>query len=341
MVFLERFSRTLIADLAPAPAHQVVFPDLAAAWPNLPAGVAADLSKVLRSVIERQVDAAGAAAAFGDLARRARGEAQPGQPRLLDGRYKVIRLLGQGSTARTYLARDEEFGGIFALKQYLWPSAVRAHAGGEFDILRRLNSPYLPRIYDVFPPQNDVHLKMDYVEGPTLHDVRQEFPWPLERWWEFAQDMLNAVQVLEERRLLHRDIKPANIVLREDNGRPVLIDFGFAVRMGVEAQVAGAPLYLPPEAVTSTEPPPSTDRYALATVLFQALTGLLPSALGEGSLADAAVRHKGLQDERVQRVADVLLRAAAADPSSTPGEHRRAARCPAECAADGARARRA
>lgn len=319
LVFLERFSHALLTDLAPAPSHQLSFPDLPAIWPTLPSGIAADLARVLKALIDRQMDAAQAATALSDLTRRARGDAQPGQNRLLDQRYRVIRLLGQGSTARTYLASDEEFGGVFALKQYLWPSAVRAHAGGEFDALRRIASPYLPRIYDVFPPQNDVHLKMDYIEGPTLQDLRREFPWPLERWWDFAQDLLNAVQVLEERKLLHRDIKPANIVLREDNGRPVLIDFGFAVRMGVETLVAGAPLYLPPEAITRPEPPPSTDRYALATVLFQVLTGLFPSAVSDTGLQEAADRYAVFRDPQVQRMAEVLLRAVAEDPDQRPG----------------------
>ena len=317
LVFLERFARTLVTDLVAAPNYQIAFPDLPAIWKALPSTVVDGLTKLLRLLIDRQLDAAHAAAALTDLAQRLRGETQTGQGRLLDQRYRVIRMLGQGSTARTYLARDEEFGGVFALKQYLWPSAVRVHAGNEFDVLRRISSPYLPRIYDVFPPQNDVHVKMDYVQGPTLHDVRREFPWPLERWWEFVQDMLNAVQVLEEHHLLHRDIKPSNIILREEDGRPVLIDFGFAVRLGIEAQVAGAPLYLPPEALTSTEPPPSTDRYALATVLFQVLTGHLPfEQPAEGSATSVATSK--VTDAKVQRLTDLLLRVVSPDPTQRP-----------------------
>jgi hypothetical protein len=62
------FEFTVIAHLAPAAGHEIVFPDLAAPWPNLPAGIAADLGRVRRSVIERRIDAAGAATALGDLA---------------------------------------------------------------------------------------------------------------------------------------------------------------------------------------------------------------------------------------------------------------------------------
>lgn len=317
LVFLERFAQALITDLRPAPSHQINFPDLPAIWNALPSAVINDLAKLLRSLLDRQVDAANASATFTDLAYRLRGDAQTGQGRLLDQRYRVIRMLGQGSTARTYLARDEEFGSVFALKQYLWPSAVRVHAGNEFDVLRRISSPYLPRIYDVFPPHNDVHVKMDYIQGPTLQDVRREFPWSLDRWWEFAQEMLSAVQALENHHLLHRDIKPSNIILREEDGRPVLIDFGFAVRLGIEAQVAGAPLYLPPEALTSTEPPPSTDRYALATVLFQVLTGHMPFERSTQG-AEPPLSPLTFADAKIQRLADVLFRAVSPDPMQRP-----------------------
>lgn len=317
LVFLERFARALITDLRPAPSHQINFPDLPTIWNALPSAVISDLAKLLRSLLDRQVDATNASATLTDLAHRLRGDAQPGQDRLLDQRYRVIRMLGQGSTARTFLARDEEFGSVFALKQYLWPSAVRVHAGNEFDVLRRISSPYLPRIYDVFPPQNDVHVKMDYIQGPTLQDVRREFPWSLDRWWEFAQEMLSAVQALENHHLLHRDIKPSNIILREEDGRPVLIDFGFAVRLGIEAQVAGAPLYLPPEALTSTEPPLSTDRYALATVLFQALTGRMPfERSSEG--AEPPLPPLPFADAKLQRLTEVLFRAVSPDPKQRP-----------------------
>src|SRR5260370_33346836 len=79
-----------------------------------------------------------------------------------------------------------------------------------------------------------------------------EFPWSLERWWSFAQDLLNAVEALEEKQLLHRDIKPANIILHAADNRPVLIDFGFALRQGASGQAAGTPLYLPPDTFSAS-----------------------------------------------------------------------------------------
>ena len=317
LLFLERFSRVSVSDLTAGPDRRVVFPDLCEHWSSLSASLISEVAKLLESLINRQMDAAHAAQSLTDIARRLKGEVQPDQGQLLDDRYRVIRVLGQGATARTYLARDEEFGNFFALKQYLWPSSVLAHAGNEFDAMRSLYSPYLPRIYDVYPARCDVHVKMDFVQGSTLEEVRPEFPWPIEQWWQFAQHLLNAVEVLERHHLLHRDIKPANIILREADGFPVLIDFGFAVRLGVEAQVAGAPLYLPPEALTSVEPPPSMDRYAVAVVLFEALVGCLPFDTAQNGIR-LAVIPATIADRKIRRLAEVLLHAIEENPGKRP-----------------------
>ncbi len=211
-----------------------------------------------------------------DLARRLRVEIQGDtvEGRLLDKRYRVRRLLGRGTMANTYLASDNDFEslGLFALKQYISPSEVLQQAAAEFDTMRNISSRYFPRIFDIYPPQNEVHVKMEHIPGPTLQQVEVEFPWPLERWWSFTQDLLNAVEALEEKQLLHRDIKPANIILHEADNRPVLIDFGFAIRQGTPGQIAGTPLYLPPETFSASVAsafPLTCDRYAIGVILFK------------------------------------------------------------------------
>lgn len=317
LVFLERFSRVPVTELRSSSDYSIDFPDLRAVWKMLPPKIVDELSRLIRPILDGQLDAASAANAFEDFARQFRSQEKVEQGRVLDNRYQVLRILGHGATARTYLARDKEFDGVFALKQYLWPSAVMRHAKAEFEVLRRISSPRLPRVYDVFPPGNDVHVKMDYIPGPTLDAVKQEFPWPVDQWWSFAQDMLDALQVLEEHHLLHRDVKPANIILQEDDGRPVLIDFGLAVRLGVETTIAGAPLYLPPEATSTVEPPPSSDRYALAVILYQVLTGGLPfeeTALGLRRVFE----HLPELDAQARRIATVLLRAVSHESTERP-----------------------
>ena len=158
---------------------------------------------------------------------------------------------------------------------------------------------------------------MEYIPGPTLQQVEKEFPWSIERWWTFAQHLLNAVEILEQKQLLHRDIKPANIILHESDNRPVLIDFGFAIRKGIAGQAAGTPLYVPPEAMTMDPPPPSTDRYSLGVVLFKALLGYLPFTIDKhGKRIPASLEQ--ITDEKIRRIAHVLLHAVANDPNERP-----------------------
>ncbi len=122
------------------------------------------------------------------------------------------------------------------------------------------------------------------------------------------------------KQLLHRDIKPANIILHEGDNRPVLIDFGFAVRQGTFGQPAGTPLYLPPEAfsVSPSIPfPLSCDRYAVGVILFKALLGYIPFHITDGG-GRRLMPPEQIVDAKIRRIAAVLLKAVSNDPSERP-----------------------
>jgi len=245
-----------------------------------------------------------------DLAKRLKIEVNVEEGKRLDNRYTVSRTLGQGSMARTYLARDEVSDEIFALKQFLNPSSSAVEqAKNEFKVLCKLQHYNLPRVYEVFPPTNDVHVKMGYIPGPTLQEMEKELPWTLEKWWNFAQGLMSAVEELEKYGILHRDIKPANIILHQEDQHPVLIDFGFAIPVDTEKSLAGTPLYLPPEAFTSPKPPVSSDRYATAVVLFKTLTGFLPFADNSNGKERILQIPLEVSSPKIYRLAEVLLKA--------------------------------
>ncbi len=247
----------------------------------------------------------------GELARRLKGS-EPDQEHIFDNRYKVLRVLGEGAMARTYQATDMQTDVIVAVKQFFQPDQVYEQVKREFQALTRVHSKHLPRIMHVQGPEHDAHVIMEYVPGITLAEIASEFPWSQERWWTFAQQLLAALAELERNGLIHRDIKPANIMLQEPGECVVLIDFGFAVGQGTSQQAAGSPLYLPPEALTAAEPPPTTDRYAAAIVLFQVLTGHLPfdrDTPGERKLVSPES-----SDEKQQQVTTALFRALDPDP---------------------------
>ncbi len=328
LVLLERLSGVSLSAIRANVESDIFFPQQQRWTTFLSAEQASELAGLFQKAVlpTRDVPSLSAyevSTRLNELARRLQAEVQGDavEGKIFDRRYKVRRLLGRGTTACTYLASDTDFEslGPFALKQYMSPAEVVPQAATEFETMRNIHSKYLPRCYDIYGPQNDVHLKMEFIPGPTLQQVESEFPWPLERWWSFAQDLLNAVEVLEQSQLLHRDIKPANIILHDTENIPILIDFGFALRQGMRSQTAGTPLYLPPETFSnlSTAPfPVSCDRYALGIVLFKALFGFMPFQL------HGAERHptsmENITELKLRRIAEVLLKAVANDPALRP-----------------------
>ena len=324
LVFLERLSGTSLTDIRANVESEITFP----AQPRWSAFLVPELASQLTALFAQILTPLGDATPLtaneiakllGELASHVIPESPTSEEPLLDKRYKVLRLLGTGAMAKTYLARDTSFemlDDLYALKQYISPAEVVPQVEAEFKALRDLSSPYFPRIYAINPAQYDVHVQMEYIPGPTLQQVEKEFPWSLEQWWTFAQHLLNAVEILEQKGLLHRDIKPANIILHELDNRPVLIDFGFAIRKGSAGQMAGTPLYLPPEAMMDL-PPLSTDRYSLGVVLFKALLGYLPFVIEKnGERVPFALEQ--ITDEKIRRIAHVLSLAVANEPDQRP-----------------------
>jgi serine/threonine protein kinase len=292
-------------------------------WSSLPDDVLNELDALFRSILLTAADtnrpsADEIAKRCADLSRRLRVEVEVGTERLLDNRYRVYRILGQGSMARTYLALDTTFNVQVALKQFRNPSEVYEQARAEFLALQPVRSRYLPQVHEMYPPENDVHVKMEYIPGVTLRDVDAEFPWTFDRWWRFAEQLLEAIEELERHHLLHRDIKPENIMLHEQDGRAVLIDFGFAIaRSRSDTQIAGTPRYLPPEALKDGAIHSSSDRYAAGVVFFRMLTNEWPFDLDDEHRSLAVDVVNSLDDEQ-QSLARVLLRVLDPDPEQRP-----------------------
>jgi serine/threonine protein kinase len=329
LVFLERLSGVSLSNIRANVESDIVFPQQPRWSAFLPDELANDLAMLFRQVVTpakgiTPPSAKEISVRLNSLAHRLRQEIQGDTVEgiILDKRYKVHRLLGRGTMASTFLASDIVFesSDLYALKQYTSPSEVLQQAAAEFATMKSINSKYLPYAFDIYPPQNDVHVKMEYIPGPTLQQVEMEFPWPLERWWSFAQSLLNAVEALEEKQLLHRDIKPANIILHKADNRPVLIDFGFAIRQGTPGKAAGTPLFLPPEtfsASSSSAFPLSCDRYAAGVVLFKSLFGFMPFSTTEGNQRHL-IPLEQFVGAKMRRLATVLLRAVSNDPLERP-----------------------
>lgn len=326
LVFLERLSGVGLVNIRATVESDIIFPDRQRWASFLPPELSTELAQIFQQFVSQKRGAVlptaqEIASRLQSLLQRFKATTNDDsvEGRILDERYKVHRVLGRGAMARTYLASDVDFTSLdlFALKQYFNPEEVLPQAQAEFNTMRKMQSSYLPRAFDIYSPKNDVHLKMEYVPGQTLQQLETEFPWPLEQWWTFAQDLLKAVEALEQQQLLHRDIKPANIILHETDNRPVLIDFGFAIKQGIPGQAAGTPLYLPPETFSSSStatPPPSSDRYSVGVILFKALLGYLPFTF-DNTKHRQLVSTEKIADAKTRRLATILLRVVAENPA--------------------------
>lgn len=329
LVFLERIAGVSIGALRASSESDVVFPDLKERWSILPAAASAELSQLFQEIVapERYAPPPPIKTCIDRLTEliknlRIEPRNEEEEQTLLKGRFKVERVLGQGSMAKTYLANDAEFADVglapFVIKLFLRPEDVRNQMIAEYSALLDLKVKYFPTIYEVSPKPDEAYIRMQYIPGLTLKQLATSFPWSVDRWWTFAQELLNAIEILEKKGLLHRDIKPENIIICEGEEYPVLIDFGFAIRQEKTggAAMAGTPLYLPPEILTSPSLPPSSDRYAAGVVLYRILTGTLPFTLVNGQRKLAQL--DGIADPKKRRIAAVLLRVVSNNPAERP-----------------------
>ena len=253
-----------------------------------------------------------------------------GRLRLPD-RYRVIRHLANGGMASVWEAHDELLDRPVAVKVLAAHLAEDERAGRRFAREARAaaglsSHPHVVTIYDVAELDGTSFIVMELLRGGTVADqlrAGRDLPHRLVlRWLDEAGSALDAAH---EAGIVHRDVKPANMLL-DERSRLALADFGIA-RLGLEdqitqtGQVLGTAAYLAPEQAMGEASTPATDRYALAVVAFELLTGGKPfqaenfAAQARAHVEDEPPRASE-RDVDVPPAADrVLARGMAKDPA--------------------------
>ena len=204
---------------------------------------------------------------------------------LIANRYRVIRVLGRGGFAVTYLCHDNTGGRLVAVKEL----AVTDTSGrlvskflDEAKLLVKLRTPGVVKIFDAFRWGETAYLVMDYIEGAkTVAQVLKERErLSVSDAKLTLESLAETLQVIHERGYLHRDIKPSNILI-SSNGEPLLMDFGSAREWFEDATVRHTamvtPGYSPIEQLSeSGKRGPATDLYSLAATGYELLTGVIP-----------------------------------------------------------------
>lgn len=216
----------------------------------------------------------------------------------LAGRYEIIKLLGGGGFAVTYLARDnfQPSKPLCVVKQ-LRPNQTETRVIEFFEkeaaILERLGKhPQIPQLLAHFNQDQNLYIVQEFIEGQDLsREIVLGKRLSESYVTKLLQDALEILSFVHQQGVIHRDIKPQNLMRRQD-GKIILIDFGAVKELGTlminsqgevnSSVVIGTPGYMSYEQYRG-KPCFGSDIYALGVMAIQALTGVLPSELEEDS----------------------------------------------------------
>jgi predicted ATPase len=201
------------------------------------------------------------------------------------GRYRVLRLLGEGTFGRVWLARDDELQRDVAIKVLFASQSVPADAEAwltEARALAALDHPHIVPIYDVGRTDDGcVYAVAKFIAGKTLQSEIKELPDQRMQAGKAATIIATLAEALHhayERGLVHRDVKPANVLMEEATGRIYLADFGLAAKQSGNAagEIAGTPAYMSPEQASGGMIDACSDLYSLGIIFYELLAGCRP-----------------------------------------------------------------
>ena len=222
---------------------------------------------------------------------------------ILQNRYRIVRLLGEGGMGAVYEAIDERVSCLVALKETMVGPNTEARRvfQREAALLANLRHPSLPKVMDYFSEGDSEFLAMEFISGHDLAEFLElrGSAFPQARVLQWADDVLKVLEYLHSRKppILHRDIKPSNLKVTKQ-GELFLIDFGLAkgaagqmATLDTSRSVLGyTPVYSPLEQIHGRGTDPRSDLYALGATLYTLLTGENP--------LDAPTRFAAIDDEQ-------------------------------------------
>ncbi|APR84595.1 Serine/threonine protein kinase PrkC, regulator of stationary phase [Minicystis rosea] len=211
-------------------------------------------------------------------------------PALVDGRYRIEGELGRGAMGVVYRATEEWLDRPVALK-VIAPSLLDdTHAPMRFlreaKALASVRSHHVVQVYAFGPHRGSYFYAMEYVPGRSLKEILAEHrrhgdTVPVHRALTILAQIAEGISAVHAAGIVHRDIKPSNIIIEDDTGRPVLVDFGLAAPGDDRAytMAMGTPLYMSPEQTGLRPDAPvsaRTDVYSLGCTAFEMLAGQPP-----------------------------------------------------------------
>ena len=216
---------------------------------------------------------------------------------LLDGRYELQGIIGEGGMAVVYRAMDHRLNRPVAVKimrrEMIGDEEFRSRFCAESHAVAMLSNPNIVAVYDVSHSDENEYIVMELVDGITLKQYMEKkgaLPW--REALHFTKQIARALGHAHERGIIHRDIKPQNIMLLRD-GTIKVADFGIAALENEihesNGEAIGSIHYIAPEQARGLLPDTRSDLYSLGVVMYEMLTGELPYT-GE-TLGEIAIKH--------------------------------------------------
>lgn len=250
---------------------------------------------------------------------------------MINERYQIIRLIGEGGMANVYLAHDIILDRMVAVK------ILRGDLADDEKFVRRfqreaiaassLTHPNIVGMYDVGEDNGDYFIVMEYINGKTLKSlIKKRGALTLPEVMDIMIQLLDGVKCAHDSYIIHRDIKPQNVLILDD-GTVKITDFGIATALNNNEltqtnSVMGSVHYLPPEQANGKNSTVKSDIYSIGILMYELLTGKLPFK-GDNAVEIAIKQMREeipsvclINPEIPQSVENIILKACAKNPKN-------------------------
>ncbi len=209
--------------------------------------------------------------------------------KVVDGRYRVMEVIGRGGMGVVYRVEHLRMGKVAAMKVLHRDLASDPEVVQRFEreasAISRLHHPHTVQVFDFGTAQGALYLIMEYVRGLDLaHIIQRDGPLPWSRAAPLLSQICGALQEAHELGIVHRDLKPENVLItRTTGGRDYakVLDFGLAKLEQPQVpttatdrqSIVGTPYFMSPEQIRGDEVDARSDIYSFGALMFELLTG--------------------------------------------------------------------